>query len=57
MTMRYAHLAPAHQLAAVEQIVAQPAAPAERSATTSATSQQAEVPGDGVNVTQATSIV
>lgn len=57
MTMRYAHLAPAHQLAAVERIVAQPALPAERSATISATSQEAEVHGDRGNVTQATSIV
>ena len=37
MTMRYAHLAPAHRLAAVERIVSQPAALVEPSATRSAT--------------------
>jgi len=37
MTMRYAHLAPAHRLAAVERIVSQPAVLAEPSATRSAT--------------------
>jgi site-specific recombinase XerD len=49
MTMRYAHLAPAHTLAAVERLVSQPQRPAEgqtptkgASATTSATSTKEE---------------
>jgi site-specific recombinase XerD len=41
MTMRYAHLAPAHQLAAVECIVSHPAVQAEPSATASATGPDA----------------
>jgi site-specific recombinase XerD len=43
MTMRYAHLAPAHRLAAVERIVSQQVAQAEPSATTTATEPKAEV--------------
>ena len=44
MTMRYAHLAPAHGLAAVERIVLQPAVPGVLSATRTATSSEAGNP-------------
>ena len=57
MTMRYAHLAPAHQLAAVERIVKQPSVSAEPSATTGATTQVAGVGAEAENATQAASIV
>jgi site-specific recombinase XerC len=43
MTMRYAHLAPAHRLAAVERLVLQPAAQVEPSATIPATEPETEV--------------
>jgi site-specific recombinase XerD len=43
MTMRYAHLAPAHRLAAVECIVSHPAVQAEPSATASATGPDAGI--------------
>lgn len=46
MTMRYAHLAPAHNLAAVEQLSPQPSVVVQggSSATTSATDQLEPVP-------------
>jgi hypothetical protein len=46
MTMRYAHLAPAHQLVAVERLVLQPTPPAGPSVTVSATGEQAAYSGD-----------
>jgi integrase len=49
MTMRYTHLAPKHQLAAVERIVTQPATvplPGEPSATTSATGSSVDLTGN-----------
>jgi site-specific recombinase XerD len=49
MTMRYAHLAPAHRLAAVERLVSQPATLSAPSATISATGPEAENLESGID--------
>jgi hypothetical protein len=53
MTMRYAHLAPAHQLDAVERIASQAArgpAPAEPSASTGATTSEGILVGEAAPI-------